>query len=118
MLSYYILQFVDYLSKSSLVIDVWGKQSDDGNKNKKASVSTKQLMNQDQLVRGRTSTMVRGDDEERYKMLCEINTQKRRAQRNAQKLVSSFLQQLVNKLGWSLKLQKILKMLFFLEPYQ
>lgn len=76
---------------------MWGKQSDDGNKNKKASVSTKQLMNQDQLARGRTSTMVRGDDEERYKMLCEINTQKRRAQRNAQKLVSLVIRKSTKK---------------------
>uniref|UniRef100_A0A7M5U6V4 Kinesin-like protein 6 n=2 Tax=Clytia hemisphaerica TaxID=252671 RepID=A0A7M5U6V4_9CNID len=76
--------FVDYLMKSSLVIDVRGKQSDDAGK--KASVSTKQLMNVEQLNRGRTQTMVKGDEDERYKMLCEINTQKRRAERNAKKL--------------------------------
>lgn len=87
---------------SSLVIDVWGQQQsgDEAAGNRKTSTiansnntnnkgaSTKQLMNEEQTARGRTNTMIKRDDDERYKMLCEINTQKRRAERNAKKLVS------------------------------
>ena len=82
---------------SSLVIDVWGKQPGDeaaggsgGGREKKLSrvSTTKQLMNEEQNVRGRTSTLAKSEEsDERYRMLCEINTQRRRAERNAKKLV-------------------------------
>ena len=47
-------------------------------------------MNEEQTARGRTNTVVKRDEDERYRMLCEINTQKRRAERNAKKLVSAY----------------------------
>lgn len=78
---------------SSLVIDVWGKQASESNSADGKNTSTKQLMNEENIARGRTrqGTELRGDDEERYKMLCEINTFKRRAERNAKKLVRVLL---------------------------
>lgn len=72
---------------------MWGKQSLEDNTTNGKTVSTKQLMNQDKLVRGRTrqASEIRSDEEERYKLLCEINTFKRRAERNEKKLVRIFM---------------------------
>jgi len=78
--------FVDYMQNSPLVIDIWGKQSaevDPRAQNK----STRQLMNQDQNVRNRTNQSSSSKaEEERYKMLCDISTYKRRAERMAGKM--------------------------------
>ena len=75
--------------KSPLIIDVWGKQSSEL-KPATQSLSTRQLMSQDKNIRGRTrqSAVSIGGEDERYRMLCEINTYKRRAERMNKKLVN------------------------------
>ena len=76
--------------KSPLVIDVWGKQSGEV-KLDNVNISTRQLMNQDKLSNGHSKQNNAGDDDERYKLLCEINTYKRRAERMNKKMVSTLL---------------------------
>lgn len=78
--------------KSPLVVDVWGKQSGEKKPNVD-KMSTRQLMNQDKLMRGRprqSADSLNNTDDERYKLLCDINTYKRRAERMGKKMVSFF----------------------------
>lgn len=75
------------MQKSPLVIDIWGKQSAEVDP-KAQNKSTRQLMNQDQNARNRTNQSTSSKvEEERYKMLCDISTYKRRAERMAGKMV-------------------------------
>lgn len=77
--------------KTPLVIDVWGKQSNEAKPNTK-NMTTRQLMSQDKLVRGRPNQggNTGSEEEERYKLLCDVNTFKRRAERMSRKLVGVF----------------------------
>lgn len=86
---------VEYLMKTPLVIDVWGKQSNEAKPNTK-NMTTRQLMSQDKLVRGRPNQggNTGSEEEERYKLLCDVNTFKRRAERMSRKLKR--LQQLID----------------------
>ena len=78
--------------KSPLVVEVWGKQSGQAKSNT-AGKSTRQLMSQDNNARGRAKqSVIATEDDDRYKLLCELNTYKRRAQRMEKKLVCRVFQ--------------------------
>ncbi|XP_064648285.1 kinesin-like protein KIF28P isoform X2 [Lineus longissimus] len=69
-------QLINYLANNPLVIEVWGKQKEEGDKRGKGAGNTKQLMS-------REKTMVMGtkQDEAKYKMNVELNTLRKRAER-------------------------------------
>ncbi|XP_047136420.1 kinesin-like protein KIF28P isoform X2 [Hydra vulgaris] len=99
--------FVDYLMKSPLVIDVWGKQNGEI-KNDNVNVSTRQLMNQDKVSSSHIKQNT-ADDDERYKLLCEINTYKRRAERMNKKLtrINEYVKERKSANQTTLELSKI-----------
>jgi len=98
-------QLIDYLLHSPLIIEVWGKQYTekivaDKPKMRKASVSTKQLMSEDRVLNPRLQSISEShiphfSEEDRYKLLCDMNVYKRRSERMEKKLKR--LKELVQK---------------------
>ena len=78
-----------------LVVEIWGKQADTeqaqeskGEKNRRQSMSTKQLMNADNISKAnsvRSST--KDSDDNKYKLMSELNSLKKRNSRIASRMV-------------------------------
>ncbi len=83
---------IEYILNQPLVIEVWGKQSDkdDGNANRE-TMSTKQLMNADSVSKANVIKQSGKSDDERYKILSEINTVRKRNSRLNDKMVRFLL---------------------------
>ena len=91
-------QLVDYLVHSPLIIEVWGRQYTERTvvdipKMRRASLSTKQLMSDDRIhnphhhtLRAIESQRTNFSEEDRYKLLCDLNVYKRRSERMEKKL--------------------------------
>ncbi|XP_070565342.1 kinesin-like protein KIF28P isoform X2 [Ptychodera flava] len=82
-------QFLEYIENQPLVIEVWGRQQ--GKAMKAANLTTKALVAEDTMRRSRIS--LRGDTsstsiepDEKYKLLVELNTHKKRADKMEAKL--------------------------------
>eukprot|EP00794_Sanderia_malayensis_P003504 gene3504-4004_t len=89
-------QLIEYIMTSPLVIEVWGKQSDTENaNNNREAMSTKQLMNADNISKANVITSSGKNDDERYKIQSEINTVRKRNSRLNAKMAR--LRELIDK---------------------
>ena len=77
-----------------LVVEVWGKQTDtehaqDSNKSKsdKNAMSTKQLMNAENISKANSVHSTTRDDDNKYKLMSELNSFKKRNTRLNSKMV-------------------------------
>ena len=79
-----------------LVVEIWGKQADTeqaqeskGETNRKKSMSTKQLMNADNISKANSMRASTTDnDDNKYKLMSELNSMKKRNNRIASRMVT------------------------------
>jgi hypothetical protein len=88
---------LDYLSDQPLVIEVWGQQTGASTSKMRRNMTTSELVQSDREKKSSTAANSGFKDaDEKYKMLCELATAKRRAERAESKLKA--VQDLVSSL--------------------
>jgi len=96
-------QLLDYILHQPLVVEIWGKQADTeqaqeskGETNRKKSMSTKQLMNADNISKANSMRASTTDnDDNKYKLMSELNSMKKRNNRIASRMAR--LRELIDK---------------------
>ncbi|XP_062517829.1 kinesin-like protein KIF28P isoform X2 [Corticium candelabrum] len=79
-------RLLDYLAYQPLVIEVWGQQSSSSALKARKKMTTTELIGSE---RGKSATSVNAgfkDDDEKYRMLCDLATAKRRTERLESKM--------------------------------
>ncbi len=83
---------IDYILNQPLVVEVWGKQSEaaEGPDGPRETMSTKQLMNADSVSKANIISKSGTNEDEKYKILSEVNTVRKRNTRLNSRMVSVF----------------------------